>query len=92
MDKKRPGVVEVRTRMAEIQKVIDDGDFDEDEVVNPDETGVFYGAPPKQQYIPSTAERATSAPSDDKARFTSLLWGSTAGKMKPSFKISSRWQ
>ena len=49
--------------------------------------GIFFGAPPKNQYIPKSADRATAPESDDKARFTSLLWGTAAGWMGPSFNI-----
>jgi hypothetical protein len=86
-DKKLPSVLEVRTRMGEIQKVIVDGSFFADETISADETGVAFGAPPKLQYIPSTADRATAPESDEKARFTALLWGMANGEMGPAFII-----
>uniref|UniRef100_A0A7S0Q0W4 HTH CENPB-type domain-containing protein n=1 Tax=Coccolithus braarudii TaxID=221442 RepID=A0A7S0Q0W4_9EUKA len=86
-DKVRPSVEEVRATMAAIQKMIAEGGYDDDEVVNSDETGCFFGAPPKSQWVPKSAQRATSTPSDEKARFTSLLTGKVSGKMHPSFNI-----
>ena len=86
-EKVLPPVEEVRGRMTEIQKVKVDGDYKDDETISADETGVFFGAPPKNQYIPESAVRATAAESDDKARFTSLLWGDGEGNMGPSFNI-----
>ena len=77
----------VQQRTTEIQSAIEEGGYEADEVINPDETGVLYGAPPKLQYIPVTANRAMAPASDDKARFTSLLAGDTSGKMLPSFNI-----
>ena len=87
VEKVLPPVEDVRKRMGEIQTVIVQGGYTEDETISADETGVFYGAPPKNQYVPETAERATAAESDDKARFTSLLAGSVVGNMLPSFNI-----
>ena len=88
-DKSLPPVGEVRRRMAEIQKVIVDDKYTRAEVINADETGIFFGAPPKNQYIPESAARATAPESDDKARFTSLLWGDSDGEMQESFNIVS---
>ena len=87
IDKKLPSVQEVRTRMGEIQKVIVDGDFSADETISADETGVMFGAPPKLQYIPKSADRAVAPESDEKARFTALLWGMANGEMGPAFII-----
>ena len=58
-----------------------------DEVFSGDETGMLFGAPPLKQYVPLSSERATAPESDDKARFTSFLYGNAAGKMKKSFNI-----
>jgi hypothetical protein len=77
----------VRLRMTAIQNTIDDGKYDDEEVISVDETGVFFGAPPKNQYIPPSAARATAPDSDEKARFTSMLWGKRNGKMGPSYNI-----
>ena len=82
-EKVLPPAVEVRARMAEIQKTLTD--FDLEERISADETGIFFGAPPKNQYIPLSATRATAPESNDKARFTALLWGVAAGWMGPSF-------
>ena len=77
----------VRGRMGEIQKVIVDEKYTDEETISADETGIFFGAPPKNQYVPESAARGTAAESDDKARFTSLQWGKGTGKMGPSFNI-----
>lgn len=86
-EKELPPVEAVRKRMTEIQTVRDEGNYTDDETINADETGVFYGAQPKNQYIPESAARATAPESDDKARFTSLLWGDAEGDMQASFNI-----
>lgn len=85
--KKLPAPEEVQKRMAEIQKVIVDGGYDEDEVFSGDETGILFGAQPLRQYIPLSADRATAPEGDDKARFTSFLFGSAGKGMEPSFNI-----
>ena len=83
-DKKLPSLEDVRARMSEIQLTI--SGFKPGERVSADETGVFFGAPPKHQYVDASAERASAPDSDEKARFTSLLWG-TPEEMGPSFNI-----
>lgn len=75
IDKVRPSVVDVRAVMADIQKTREEGDFHDDEVVNPDETGVFFGAPPKHQFIPKSASHAAAPPSDDKSPLHFLALG-----------------
>ena len=82
-----PPPTEVRARMEAIQSML--ADYDLEETISADETGIFFGAPPKNQYIPESAARATAPESDDKARFTSLLWGTAAGWMGPSFTSTS---
>ena len=86
-EKLLPPPADVRRRMSEIQQVITGGDYTADEVLNADETGVFFGAPPKNQYVPASADRATAPESDDKARFTALLWGTASGKMGPAYIV-----
>ena len=87
IEKKLPSVIAVRDRMGEIQKVIVTGKFTPDEVISADETGVMFGAPPKLQYIHESADRAVAPESDEKARFTALLWGMADGDMGPAFII-----
>lgn len=57
------------------------------EIINADETGIFYGAPPLNQYVPHDAARGTAPESDEKARYTALLAGNGAGEMLPGFYI-----
>lgn len=85
--KKLPPPDEVQRQMAEIQKRVVDGDYSAAEVFSGDETGMLFGAPPLLQHIPVDADRATAPEGDDKARFTSFLYGSAAGIMEPSFNI-----
>ena len=82
-----PPAAEVAAHMKVIQKRIVDGEHTLDEVCNADETGVCYGAPPKNQYVPISAERASAPESDDKARFTMMLFGTSEGVMGPTFNI-----
>ena len=58
-----------------------------EEIINADETGIFYGAPPLNQYVPHDAARGTAPESDEKARYTALLAGNGAGEMLPGFYI-----
>ena len=93
VEKVLPDPPVVQARMEEIQQTITDGPADGsggftiDETVSADETGVFFGAAPKNQMVPEDAERATAPESNEKARFTSLLWGTGRGKMGPSWNV-----
>jgi len=49
VDKELPAVEAVRARMQAIQKVIKDGGYEPQDVISADETGIFFGAPPKNQ-------------------------------------------
>ena len=73
--------------MASIQAALKLGEYTLDEIISADETGVFFGAPPKNQYVPESAARATEPESNEKARFTALLWGTASGQMGPSYNI-----
>ena len=86
-EKKVPPKEEIQNRMAEIQARIASGAFAPDEIISADETGIFFGAAPKNQYIPPDAERASAPESNEKARFTALLWGTAGGKMGPAWLI-----
>mmetsp|Transcript_40 Transcript_40/g.128 ORF Transcript_40/g.128 Transcript_40/m.128 type:complete len:482 (-) Transcript_40:275-1720(-) len=82
-----PPPADVQAVMEEIQQLIDTKGFSLAEVFNGDETGMLFGAAPKLQYVPLTADRATSPEGDEKARFTSFLYGSADGEMGPTFNI-----
>lgn len=86
-DKAVPPPAEVAARMQAIQKTIEDGGFEPCDVINADETGIFFGAKPKNQYVPKDAERASAPDSNDKARFTAVMWGTADGNMGPPFII-----
>jgi hypothetical protein len=77
----------VRATMRSIQDVIIKEGYEPDDTVNGDETGIFYGAKPKNLYVPEDALRATAPDSNDKARFTALLWGAADGTMHAPFLI-----
>lgn len=85
--KNAPTPEQIQVHMEAIQDVIVEEEYCEDQVASADETGIFYGAPPKNQYIPSDADRACAPESDEKARFTSLEMGFSNGKMAPSFHV-----
>lgn len=52
-------------------------------------TGMLFSAPPRTQYIPphSSADSATAPEADEKARFSSFLYGSAKGTLEASFNI-----
>lgn len=87
IEKVLPPAEAVDQRLKEIQKVLVEGKFERAQILNSDETGIFYGEKPKNQYVPGDAKRASCPESDDKARFTSMLFGSAAGKMGPTYNI-----
>lgn len=60
--KRLPSREVVRSQMvAEIQAQKVEGSYDDDEVFNGDETGIFFGAPPKRQYVQLTADSRGAA-------------------------------
>ena len=71
-EKVLPAPEVVQGRMEEIQGTITREKFTKDETLSADETGIFFGAPPKNQMVPIDAERATAPDSDEKARATTL--------------------
>jgi hypothetical protein len=87
LDKVKPAVSDVRAHMKAIQDAITNGGYEPCDVINADETGICFGAKPKNQYVPSDAERASAPDSNDKARFTALMWGAADGSMGPPFII-----
>lgn len=82
-----PSEAQVRAVMADIHQVIEENEFCGENTLNADETGIFFGAPPKHQFIPESASRAAAPASDEKARFTTLEMGGADGKMAPSFHV-----
>jgi hypothetical protein len=61
--------------------------FLKSEIWSADETAIMYGAKPKNCYIDHKQTRSSVPESDDKARFTSMLFGNGAGTMGPSFNL-----
>lgn len=86
-EKVLPEPAEVQARMSEIQTTIKSNEFTEEETISADETAVFFGAAPTHQVVPADAARATAPESNEKARFTDLLWGNAAGEMGPPWHI-----
>ena len=80
-----PPPEEVQAKMSFIQEHLID--FFLDEIISADETGFNYGALPSHQIVPLDADRATAPDSDEKARFTAMLWGVAAGRMGSIFAI-----
>ena len=85
-EKAKPSVASVQETMANIQGRVVEGGYLADEVVSADETGIFYGCPPKHQYVPD-GERAVAPDSDEKARFTKMMMGTAKGNMLADFDI-----
>ena len=83
--KKFPPPEEVEAHMWGIQQHL--VDFNLDEIISADETGINYGLLPLYQFIPDDAERAAAPASDEKARITAMLWGTADGQMQTMFLI-----
>jgi hypothetical protein len=81
-----PSVEEVRQHMKTIQKKIDEGGYSDDDVFNPDETATRPGASPLYQLQFPNMRGAAINP-NSMLRFTTMLAGSAAGNMLPSFNI-----
>ena len=86
-EKDLPAPAVVQARMVEIQDTIVSYKFTKAETISADETGIFFGAAPKYQIIPKDAARATAPESDDKARFTAMLFGTGEVEMGPLWAI-----
>ena len=82
-----PPAAEVEAHMRKIQDIILDNGMEPGDVINADETGIFFGAKPKNQYVPRDAARASAPDSNDKARFTAVMWGAADGVMGMPFVI-----
>ena len=86
-EKKRPSDKDVRERMRAIQQVIVDHKFEPADVFSADETGINFGIMPRYQYVLQSQGRGTVPDSDEKARFTAMLWGAADGSMGPPYII-----
>lgn len=71
--------------MLEIQARIVAGGFAPCDVRSADETGVWYGAAPKNQYVGAGVRRGSAPPCNDRARFTAHLNGAADGTMHAPF-------
>ena len=87
VEKVPPPAAAVDARMREIQARIVAGGFAPCDVRSADETGVWYGAAPKNQYVAAGTRRGVAPPSDDRARFTAHLNGAADGTMHAPFFI-----
>ena len=76
----------VRAHYKAIQKQIDEGGFQDDDIFNPDETATRPGAAPLYQLTFKNMRAAAINP-NSMLKFTSMLAGSAAGNMLPSFNI-----
>ena len=85
--KQMPPLVEIRAIMADIQNTIEEKKFLPTQCFSSDETGMFYAAPPKNQFVPKDAEGASTPEGDEKARFTALESGDADGRMLPSMHV-----
>lgn len=84
-DKVLPPPEKIQQDMREIQEKLDD--FDLEEVISADETGINYGQMPLNHYVAEGAERGSVPASDEKARITAMRWGKAKGGMAPPFII-----
>lgn len=73
VDKVAVPVESVRQIMSQIHTAIQDGGFTNEDVLNADETGIFFGAKPKNQYVPQDAERASAPDGNEKNRLKEPL-------------------
>ena len=98
MERPRPSVEAVATRMREIQMAIKSGPvpgvlvgYNLDEVINADETAFHYAQSPTHQLVPSGVSGIkrgrSSKHTDEKLRFTAVIWATAAGTIGPSFNI-----
>jgi len=66
-EKVLPDLAAVQAEMSQIQQTIEADNYTPAEIISADETGVFYGAAPTYQVVPSDAARATAPEADEKA-------------------------
>ena len=84
-EKELPPVPDVQATMKGIAEA--QVDFERGETISADETAVFYGSQPKNQYVPEGEKRGAAPATDEKARYTSMQAGGDDGEMLPSFNI-----
>ena len=87
VEKAVPSAAAIEARMRAIQERIVAGGYELRDVRSADETGVWFGAAPRYQYVGAGVRRGSAPPSDDRARFTAHLNGSADGTMHPPFII-----
>ena len=87
VEKVVPPAEVIAARMRAIQERIVSCGFQPRDVRSADETGVWFGATPRYQYVGAGVRRGSAPPSDDRARFTAHLNGSADGTMHPPFLI-----
>ena len=85
--KKMPPLEEIHAIMAGIQKTIEEKNFTPAQCFSSDETGMFYAAPPRNQFVPKDAARGSTPEGDKKARFAALESGNGDGGMLPSMHV-----
>ncbi|KAL3927160.1 MAG: hypothetical protein SGPRY_002955 [Prymnesium sp.] len=90
--KQLPPPEKVQEVMLDIQKTIVEGVFTLAEIFNGDASGMFYEAPPKQQDVPLSADRAMAPESDENSRFTAFLWGSAEEPDERQFLAENGWE
>jgi hypothetical protein len=81
-----PSDAEVRTRMQEIQCVIEEGSYAPEEVYNADETGFQLNASIHYQYM-LNGVRAEVENNHDKSRITAMLGSNSCGEFVPTMFI-----
>jgi hypothetical protein len=88
----------VAARMKQIQAVIEAGPpggqpdgqsqkYEKKDIYSADETASHYALKPLNQYVPKGNKRGSSPAFDDKARFTTMLYGDGEGVMQPPLNI-----
>lgn len=88
VDKVRPSQEEIRVHMKEeVQDEIVRLKVSTRRIANGDETGVNWGIMPAYVYLPKGIARGCVPVSDEKGRFTAMLWANGAGEMGPMFII-----
>jgi hypothetical protein len=80
-------VAAAQVRMKAIQDVIDAEGFGPDDIINADETAIFYAAGPLMMYAFKGVQRVSAPPTNQKARITVMAWGFASGLMGPAFII-----
>jgi hypothetical protein len=86
--KKRPSAERIQQIMKEHQLHMEQEGYNRDQILNMDETGVFFASGAKIQYVAQTQSRGSNIPNaDEKARYTALVTATSSGKQLPPFLI-----